>query len=60
LPGNRLLLVNGVPVAVRVGKQVEFLQRVDAAGEWDIRRQLMGPFRPSASASRASLLRDGG
>jgi ATP-dependent Lhr-like helicase len=55
LPGNRILLVNGVPVALRSGKQVEFLQPVDAAGEWNVRRQLMGPFSPPAPAAREAL-----
>ena len=50
LPGNRLLLRMGVPIAVRNGKQIEFLQETDAAEEWNIRRQLMGPFRAPASA----------
>ncbi|HEX2139526.1 MAG TPA: ATP-dependent DNA helicase, partial [Woeseiaceae bacterium] len=44
LPGNRVLLQGGVPVAVRSGKQVEFLAAADAAEEWNIRRRLMGPF----------------
>jgi ATP-dependent Lhr-like helicase len=56
LPGNRLLLTDGVPVAVRVGKQVEFLQQVAAAEEWSIRRRLMGPFRGTPTAiARKSL-----
>jgi ATP-dependent helicase Lhr and Lhr-like helicase len=50
LPGNRLLLKDGVPVAVRNGKQVEFLREPDAAEEWSTRRQLMGPFRPPPDA----------
>jgi ATP-dependent helicase Lhr and Lhr-like helicase len=49
VPGNRLLLRNGVPVARRYGKQIEFLQEVDAAEEWTLRRQLMGPFRAARS-----------
>jgi ATP-dependent Lhr-like helicase len=50
LPGNRLLLRNGVPVAVRVGKQIEFIQDIDTADEWNIRRRLMGPFKAPLSA----------
>jgi ATP-dependent Lhr-like helicase len=50
LPGNRLLLRNGVPVAVRIGKQVEFVHDIDATDEWSVRRRLMGPFRASQSA----------
>ncbi|MEX2125689.1 MAG: DEAD/DEAH box helicase [Woeseia sp.] len=50
LPGNRLLLKDGVPVAVRSGKQIEFLQDVEATEEWSVRRRLMGPFRAPASA----------
>jgi ATP-dependent Lhr-like helicase len=53
LPGNRLLLVNGAPVAVRSGKQVEFQAQVAAGEEWSLRRRLMGPFRPlSPTAAR--------
>jgi ATP-dependent helicase Lhr and Lhr-like helicase len=51
LPGNRLLLKDGVPVAVRVGKQVEFLQDIGTADEWNVRRQLMGPFMSPAAAA---------
>jgi ATP-dependent Lhr-like helicase len=45
LPGNRLLLRDGVPVAVRSGKQVEFLRDIRSTEEWNLRRRLMGPFR---------------
>jgi ATP-dependent Lhr-like helicase len=55
LPGNRLLIQNGVPVAVRSGKQVEFLKAVPAAEEWSIRRRLMGPFGdPGTATARLS------
>ena len=56
-PGNRLLLRNGVPVAVRVGKQVEFVHDIDATDEWSVRRRLMGPFRaPQPALAQESLL----
>jgi ATP-dependent Lhr-like helicase len=51
LPGNRLLLRDGVPVAVRIGKQVEFVQDIDTADEWNMRRRLMGPFMAPAAAT---------
>src|SRR5690606_18124329 len=51
LPGNRLLLRDGVPVAVRVGKQVEFVQDISTADEWNVRRRLMGPFMAPAAAA---------
>ncbi|HUF19443.1 MAG TPA: ATP-dependent DNA helicase, partial [Burkholderiales bacterium] len=51
LPGNRVLLRNGVPVAVRVARQVEILQDIESAEEWGIRRRLMGPFDPSRPAT---------
>jgi ATP-dependent Lhr-like helicase len=51
LPGNRLLLRNGVPLAIRVGKQVEFVQDVESAEEWSIRRRLMGPLKAPGTAS---------
>ena len=57
LPGNRLLLRNGVPVAVRNGKQVEIVHDVDATDEWSVRRRLMGPFRvPQPAVAKESLL----
>jgi ATP-dependent Lhr-like helicase len=57
LPGNRLLLRNGVPIAVRVGKQIEFIHDIDAADEWSVRRRLMGPFRaPLSAAVQRSLV----
>ena len=51
LPGNRLLLRDGVPVAVRVGKQVEFVQDISTADEWNVRHRLMGPFMAPAAAA---------
>jgi ATP-dependent Lhr-like helicase len=54
LPGNRLLLRDGVPIAVRVGRQVEFVHAIDATDEWRVRRRLMGPF----SASRTAIDRE--
>jgi ATP-dependent Lhr-like helicase len=49
LPGNRLLLRDGVPHAVRSGKQVEFVRDIPSAEEWNLRRRLMGPFRAERS-----------
>ncbi|HET6628796.1 MAG TPA: ATP-dependent DNA helicase, partial [Woeseiaceae bacterium] len=58
LPGNRLLLQGGVPVAVRSGKQVELLDGVEPSEEWNLRRRLMGPFvAPGANLPGASLPR---
>lgn len=48
LPGNRLLLRDGVLVAVRSGKQVEFVGEVDPAQEWRIQKLMMGPMRSEA------------
>lgn len=56
LPGNRLLLKDGVPVAVRTGKQVDFLQDIDAAEEWSVRRRLAGPFKASTPAAAREAL----
>lgn len=52
LPGNRLLLRDGVPVAARSGRNVEFLQPVAAHEEWELRRRLLGPL-PGAAARTA-------
>jgi ATP-dependent Lhr-like helicase len=62
LPGNRLLLRDGVPVAARSGKQVEFLRDIRSAEEWSLRRRLMGPFRAETGrlSSRTSKSADAG
>jgi len=41
LPGNRLLLRNGVPVAIQTGRDVRYLQPVDSHAEWEIRNLLI-------------------
>ncbi|MEX2494688.1 MAG: hypothetical protein WD448_01295, partial [Woeseia sp.] len=56
LPGNRLLLRRGVPVAVRSGRQVEFLQELSPAEEWPVRSRLMGPFGASPSLDARGAL----
>lgn len=54
IPGHRLLLRNGVPIAVRRGKLTEFLKDVPSAEEWALRRRLMGPLAaPAAPAARS-------
>jgi ATP-dependent Lhr-like helicase len=55
LPGNRVLIENGVPVAVRSGKQVELLKEVPSAEEWSIRRRLMGPLTTPHPAAAGAL-----
>jgi ATP-dependent Lhr-like helicase len=41
LSGNRLLLRNGVPVAVQAGREVRYLQALDSHAEWEIRNLLI-------------------
>jgi ATP-dependent Lhr-like helicase len=54
-PGNRLLLTDGTPIAVRLGKQVTFLQDIRSEEQWSIRRTLMGPLLlPPAAAARGA------
>jgi ATP-dependent Lhr-like helicase len=44
---NRLLLRNGVPVAVQTGDELEFLHALDAALEWQARMLLTRKRRPA-------------
>jgi ATP-dependent Lhr-like helicase len=58
LTTNRMVLRDGLPVAVLVGKEVRFLETFDAADEWEIRKLLLrspasGPRR---TAHRAETL----
>jgi ATP-dependent Lhr-like helicase len=41
LTGNRLLYQDGLPVAVLAGGQVQFLQELDPAREWEARKALL-------------------
>jgi ATP-dependent Lhr-like helicase len=54
LAGNRVLYRDGIPVAVQVGGEVQFLERIDAAAEWDVRNALLRKRMPLSVSSAPS------
>jgi ATP-dependent Lhr-like helicase len=46
--GNRVLFRNGVPVALYIGRQVEFLGEIDPKSEWELRQTLLRQQQPAA------------
>jgi ATP-dependent Lhr-like helicase len=50
LTGNRVLYRDGVPIAVLSGGEVEFLEQLGAAAEWQARKTLLGQNSLSRSA----------
>jgi ATP-dependent Lhr-like helicase len=53
--GNRVLYRNGVPVALYIGRQVEFLGEIDPAAEWELRQHLLRQQQPGAFQAPPSL-----
>ena len=53
LAGNRVLYRDGLPVAVLAAGNVQFLQTLDAATEWDARNALLRKVRSAPSLSPA-------
>ena len=51
LSGNRVLYKDGLPIAVQLGKDVQFLQAIDAGAEWDTRNALLRRGIPPALRS---------
>jgi ATP-dependent Lhr-like helicase len=51
LAGNRLLYRGDLPVAVLAGGEVQFLQELDVATEWDVRKALLRGRLPSSPAA---------
>ncbi|HXW25006.1 MAG TPA: DEAD/DEAH box helicase [Xanthobacteraceae bacterium] len=52
LTGNRLLLRDGVPIAILAAGEVRFLETLDAASEWEAHKALLrqtAPRRPAAA-----------
>ena len=48
LTGNRLLYRDGLPIAYLAGSEVQFLETLDPASEWEARKALLrsgGPAR---------------
>jgi ATP-dependent Lhr-like helicase len=54
LTGNRVLFRDGVPIALLAGGDVQFLETLDAAGEWEARKALLRGATPRPSHSVAS------
>jgi ATP-dependent Lhr-like helicase len=50
LTGNRLLYRGDLPVAILTGGDVQFLQEMDVATEWDVRKALLRGRLPSSPA----------
>ncbi len=54
LTGNRVLYRDGAPVAMFAGGEVEFLEILDPASEWDARKALLRGAVPTAARDRAA------
>ena len=54
LTGNRLLYRDGAPVAMFAGGEVEFLETLDPASEWDARKALLRGAVPTVARDRAA------
>ncbi|MGB1581007.1 MAG: Lhr family helicase, partial [Nevskiales bacterium] len=48
VPGNRLLFRNGKAVALQVGSDTRYLEKVSDAEQWDWRNRLLRQTRPAA------------
>jgi ATP-dependent Lhr-like helicase len=53
---NRLLFRDGVPVAVYAGREVRFLEKLDAHSEWSVRNTLLRRRMPSGLRAGAEPL----
>jgi ATP-dependent Lhr-like helicase len=52
LAGNRFLLRDGVPVAIHAAGEIQFLERIPPAEEWQLRQALLRQRRGSAQLLR--------
>ncbi|MBX6369906.1 MAG: ATP-dependent DNA helicase, partial [Rhodospirillales bacterium] len=50
LTGNRVLYRDGIPIALLAGGEVQFLETLDAATEWDARKRLLRSAAPAGLA----------
>ncbi len=48
LTGNRVFYRDGLPIAVYSGGEVQFLETLDAAGQWQARKALLRSSAPAA------------
>jgi ATP-dependent Lhr-like helicase len=51
LTGNRLLYRDGLPVAFLAGGEVQFVETLDAAGQWQARKALLRAVQPAPADS---------
>jgi ATP-dependent Lhr-like helicase len=49
LTGNRLLYRDGLPIALLAAGEVQFLETLDAASEWDAHKALLRCAEPASS-----------
>ncbi|HSY88581.1 MAG TPA: DEAD/DEAH box helicase [Verrucomicrobiae bacterium] len=47
LTGNRLLYRDGLPVALLTGGEVQFIETLDPAGQWEARKALLRAVQPA-------------
>jgi ATP-dependent Lhr-like helicase len=57
LTGNRLLYRDGLPVALLAAGEVQFLETLDAASEWEAHKALLRCAEPASSAASDGDLR---
>jgi ATP-dependent Lhr-like helicase len=50
LTGNRLLYRDGIPVALLAAGEAQFVESLDAAGEWEARKALLRAAGPASSS----------
>jgi ATP-dependent Lhr-like helicase len=48
LTGNRLIYRNGLPIALLAGGEVQFLETLDAGGQWEVRKALLRGAVPAS------------
>jgi ATP-dependent helicase Lhr and Lhr-like helicase len=57
LTGNRLLYRDGLPIALLAAGEVQFLETLDAASEWEAHKALLRCAEPASSAASDGDLR---
>src|SRR5262249_35737099 len=57
LPGNRLLSRDGLPIALLAAGDVQFLETLDAASEWEAHKALLRCAEPAPSTASDTALR---
>ncbi|MBV8320618.1 MAG: DEAD/DEAH box helicase [Hyphomicrobiales bacterium] len=58
LTGNRLLYRDGLPIALLAAGDVQFLETLDAASEWEAHKALLRCAEPAASVASDTELRE--